>query len=53
MKKLCFSVYNVNILQLNVAMWGPSCFRTPVVVNSYAPVAYLTYMFQLEISELQ
>jgi len=26
MKRLCISFYNVNILQLNVAMWSPCCF---------------------------
>jgi len=27
MKQLCFSIYNVNILQLNVAMWSPSTMK--------------------------
>jgi len=49
MKWLCFSFYNVYILQLNVAVWGPLVQCTS---GSYAPVAYLTEMLQLEISEL-
>jgi len=36
MKRLCFSFYKVNILQLNVAMWGHSAMgpwcSVPVVV---------------------
>jgi len=43
-KQLCFSFYNANILQLNVAMWGSTCFGALVqcTSDSYAPVAYLT-----------
>jgi len=42
MKQLCFSFYNVNILQLNVAMWSQYCFGTLVqgTSGSYAPAAY-------------
>jgi len=44
MKRLCFSFYNVNILQLNVVMWGPLALWSLVECTSgnYAPVAYLT-----------
>jgi len=42
---MCFSFYNVNILQLNVAMWVLSA-----VYQWW--FAYLTSMFQLEITEL-
>jgi len=43
MKRLCFRFYSVNILQLNVAMWGPFCFGAlaQCTSGSYAPVAYL------------
>jgi len=54
MKQLCLSFYDVNILQLNVAIWGPSCLRALVQCtnSNYAPDAYLTYMFHLKIPEL-
>jgi len=44
MKQLCFRFYNVNILQLNVAMWVSFCFDALVQCTngSYALVAYLT-----------
>jgi len=46
MKRLCLSFYNVNILQLNVAMWGRVA-GTSVVMH-----LLLTLLFQLGISEL-
>jgi len=51
MKRLCFSFYNVNILQLNVATWGPICalVQCPVVVMHLLLTLLQTYMFQLGI----
>jgi len=47
MNRLCFSFYNVNILQLNVTMWGPGS-----VYQWELCTCFLPYMFQLEISKL-
>jgi len=37
MKQLCLSFYNVNILQLNVAMWGTSSSVPVVVCTCWLP----------------
>jgi len=49
MKQLCFSFYNVNILQLNVAIWAPFALRTWCSVS--VAIMHLLH-FQLDISEM-
>jgi len=44
MKRLCFSFCNVNIIQLNVAMWGPLALSPDAVYQWWLCTCCLPYL---------